>query len=981
MESGRIRVCPPPGPTRFLDGACPDQGGQGGQGGQMRASAPRTERPCSAGPCSRSRAGPAPLRPGPSAPSAPLGAASRGRRPRAFSEAATGAGPGATALCSERSGPSPSPSLSALMLAVLRLYEHRTNTDMWSFLLEPLRNLVPCEEVKIVVRCIAPPQVSSLGAHDREARRRVIAVTTVDRWPPERIEGHAALTQRIQVIPSHEAVRRNWDRYEVVQSHCDSPSAGRATCRACNVGGGLRCLAAVPLFDAGGNVLAVAKFVNRRLWSPDGQQQPSLEFSQLDLTMLSAFSAIFACVAPHPFLPLLGTGQLHRPQVKLFLGDYQMKVTLRWQVPVELRGQLCHEVCFGVVQHEDEFLGFAGPGRSQAHEELQMVPCGYLEPLEEDGAEASELTFEFEVPILHAGPDYAFSVRCRNQQMALDWSEPSMRVSTCLVPPYPEREGLRLTPLSESAVLLEWVPFRTCGELLLVEYRVVAQASQGQAGMQSPNGRSSEDLEPEELGEQVVACFVSDGKKQWEMTTVSYLQPNVSYSFAVEARYPHVGPRDFSRALRSESFCSPTADITLPAPQPLALDSASPVEVAGPGEAPQAPSPPLLLRWPYPKELSSQLVLQYRAATAAALNRFQVSMWNTVPANASVEARLRLQANGDPERLQLRLLRLNCECTALQLRVLMTQGRGRAASPPSAWFSPKPPSRPQGLELQLRPEAHGLSLHCRWEQPLQIRGPVDEDLGPVAYAVQHDFSRGNGIQATRFQVRLRWADQSTWEVLQPQLMPRPHGGSKDESMQAYDWIFRDPSWLLRPGARLEVQMRHSNAILWSSWSSSSSILVSVAPPRPTGALFLEEVSEYSATLCWPRCSPGESSLAMLDYWILCAESSSRLEWQTVGFLQDKEDVPELVCDAEGRNPATDVLRYAVHFLRPEKCYHFAVECRYSALPSLLAASATLRLEGEEATLRSRLPMRKPSVSVVEARSELRPGPGEAWHEP
>ena len=58
-------------------------------------------------------------------------------------------------------------------------------------------------------------------------------------------------------------------------------------------------------------------------------------------------------VAPHPFLPLLGTGQLHRPQaeyatlnatschwtlnpwlleVKLFLGDYQMKVTLRWQV-------------------------------------------------------------------------------------------------------------------------------------------------------------------------------------------------------------------------------------------------------------------------------------------------------------------------------------------------------------------------------------------------------------------------------------------------------------------------------------------------------------------------------------------------------------------------------------------------------------------------------------------------------------------------
>ena len=72
---------------------------------------------------------------------------------------------------------------------------------------------------------------------------------------------------------------------------------------------------------------------------------------------------------------------------------------------------------------------------------------------------------------------------------------------------------------------------------------------------------------------------------------------------------------DFSRALRSESFCSPTADITLPAPcpaaratlrrfgsprfagsfleapQPLALDSASPVEVAAPGEVRSVPSP------------------------------------------------------------------------------------------------------------------------------------------------------------------------------------------------------------------------------------------------------------------------------------------------------------------------------------------------------------------------------------------------------
>ena len=57
------------------------------------------------------------------------------------------------------------------MLAVLRLYEHRTSVDLWSFLIEPLRNLVPCEEVKIVVRCIAADGPLPLGSHDREARQ------------------------------------------------------------------------------------------------------------------------------------------------------------------------------------------------------------------------------------------------------------------------------------------------------------------------------------------------------------------------------------------------------------------------------------------------------------------------------------------------------------------------------------------------------------------------------------------------------------------------------------------------------------------------------------------------------------------------------------------------------------------------------------------------------------------------------------------
>ena len=184
-------------------------------------------------------------------------------------------------------GPPSHPSLSALMLAVLRLYEHRTNIDVWSFLLEPLRNLVPCEEVKIVVRCIAPPQVTSLGSHDREDPagtfrinfredmaslrsflriaafedfgrtvfffssalffsgpaaghrrddRRPLA-SGADRRPrrphaahpggPEGRRGRRGLltfanfsalslfSTDEEVIPSQEAVRRNWDRYEV----------------------------------------------------------------------------------------------------------------------------------------------------------------------------------------------------------------------------------------------------------------------------------------------------------------------------------------------------------------------------------------------------------------------------------------------------------------------------------------------------------------------------------------------------------------------------------------------------------------------------------------------------------------------------------------------------------------------------------------------------------------------------------------------
>ena len=185
-----------------------------------------------------------------------------------------------------------------------------------------------------------------------------------------------------------------------------------------------------------------------------------------------------------------------------------------------------------------------------------------------------------QVPILHAGPDYAFSVRCRSffslyslrcvsgdtsirqiqepadglglvgaagvlsslcflgvgrAALALSsWPRPGQCASppaSCHHTPKGRRkherqnlwngigslkhQGIRLTPLSESAVQpwplmrpyhlgalfaqcceemwlslrLEWVPFRTCGELALVEYRVVAQAAQSMRyqGLQSLN--------------------------------------------------------------------------------------------------------------------------------------------------------------------------------------------------------------------------------------------------------------------------------------------------------------------------------------------------------------------------------------------------------------------------------------------------------------------------------------------------------------
>lgn len=776
--------------------------------------------------------------------------------------------------------------------------------DLWTWLLEPLRSLVPCEEVKFVVRCLGPvPATPQLPfSHDAEARRRVTAITYVEKWPQQRIEGQAALMQRIQVLPSPEAARHDWQRFEVIQSHCASPGAGRAA-RHVKAGSDLRCLVAVPLLDGSGNVLAVAKFLNRRTRSADGWQ-PCFEFSQADLSTLAAFAAIFECVAPYPFLNLLGA-PLRRPQARIAINDFGLLATLQWHVPSELGGgPLSHEVWFGPVEEDDNFEGCAT--HATALRELwQRVPCGYMEPISEDD-DLENLTFQFDVPILHEGLTYAFRVRCRNQHTALDWSEPSLRVSACVVPPYPSQEAIQLLPISESAVQLEWAPFYASDGMSLVEYRVIAQAS-----------------DCSEASEQVVACFISDGSQATETATVTYLQPNVSYIFAVEARYPHVGSRDFSRGLNSEQFSFHTADLTLPAPQVLALDSA-PVEVAGASQG----AMPLLLRWPYPQELSSQLVLQYRSAMPVQprCGRYQVLMWNCIHPSACVQAQLR---SVDDEPMQLRVLRLNLQdCAAVQLRVLMPRGSGSTASPPSAWFCPQPPSRPQGMKLRLAVDGSGGGIKAlmSWEQ---VRAPRHaEELGAVACAVHHDFDRGNGPCATRFQVRLRMEGQ-IWEELQPQLLPRPRKDAiQQREAESYEWSFHDSR--LATLGQLEVQTRHGNAILWSSWSESSRLSVGLEAPRPVGALLLEEVTPYCVSLCWP---PFAASVQLpLEYRVQCRESDDRdLAWHTVGILE-----------ATGESDA--FLRHKLKFLRPEKSYQFAIECRYQSLPAVPGRLETTQIQ-------------------------------------
>jgi hypothetical protein len=882
--------------------------------------------------------------------------------------------------------------VSALMLTVLHTYEHRTQSELWEKLLEPMKNLVHCEDVKIVVRCYgpAPLEATTLGPFDPTLRRRMKPVTYVEQWSPQRIDGHAALTQRICRIPSTESNRSHWEQYEVTKSKVES----------------LRCVAAVPLFDADGNVLAVAKFVNR--CSLDGQ--PLMEFSRADLTALSAFSAIFACIIPHPFLGVPGAGLQRRPQAQILITDKRIDAVVTWQVPRELRGNLMHEIRYGEVDHDDAYVGRV------PQDNWPVLPCGVLEPI--SGQEDSEVQYQFVVPGLKVDSTYAFSVRLRNQSMFVDWSEPSMKLSTFLAPPHSiGQEAVQLFPLSEHMVQVEWCPFDTCDPgLHMIEYRVIARTvlRAGEVVRTETSGQGSlQNCESEiTADEQVVACFISHGENFRESATVANLQPNMTYNFAVEARYAWLGRREFSRALLSENFSFPTVDITLPAPQPLASDM---VSQCGPEftAAIHDRAASVILKWPYPSDLTPQLALQYRVASVAADHRgryeqgpsvaLQVSTWTNVRSSDCLQAQLVRDGVASD-------LRVLCDPAlegrlAVQLRVVMMP-HGSSASPPSAWFHPEPPPPPQQVVLNaISSDEEGCAIRVAWiENADNIFDSAYSDsgakeLGPVGYGVHHDFMRGHGPASNRFQVRLRAVSaagdpRGEWEELLPQMMPPrckqlpPYehtvdsrtGAPEMRAPRLYEWFLHEQRWFTQHGAYYEVQLRLGNLLSWSGWVKGNLVHIQCQPPLPClgSSLDLSDIRTDSVKLTWMPFMPAEDGLRLLEYRVMCLEfaESSNARLEVGGRLVSWRMLDSVTTEAEA---ATDTsgkvvpLHYTVRGLLPERRYHFAIECRYQGLPPAIAAACAGRIETTEAMVSRglRLAVVPESVSAVASLGQSR----------
>merc|ERR1740123_2468643 len=108
---------------------------------------------------------------------------------------------------------------------------------------------------------------------------------------------------------------------------------------------------------------------------------------------MSAFSAIFACVLPSPYLGLPGSGHPRRPDVQLSIADDNVGALVSWQLPCELSGQFVHEILYGITEYEDEFASCA---RAQ-QDNWTLVPCGVLEPLPQSEGQ-TEAHFEHRVP-------------------------------------------------------------------------------------------------------------------------------------------------------------------------------------------------------------------------------------------------------------------------------------------------------------------------------------------------------------------------------------------------------------------------------------------------------------------------------------------------------------------------------------------------------------------------------------------------------
>eukprot|EP00929_Paragymnodinium_shiwhaense_P031461 TRINITY_DN17616_c0_g3_i1.p1 TRINITY_DN17616_c0_g3~~TRINITY_DN17616_c0_g3_i1.p1 ORF type:complete len:2468 (-),score=493.74 TRINITY_DN17616_c0_g3_i1:65-7468(-) len=856
---------------------------------------------------------------------------SSARRPGSARSAAPPAGAG-------RAAGRDNPDVTcALMTAVLQVYEHRNSPDIWAKVLEPLRALVPCEEVKAVVKSIGPPPMDNVapGPFAPDIRWRTRAINFVEQWNPARIDGQAALTQRICKIPSQDATRFHWEQYEATK--CSSTGLSS-----------VRCLVALPLFDADGSVMAVIKLINRK-HSADGHS--GLEFTRSDITTLSAFSAVFACILPYPYLGLPGTGLARRPQAAIKLSDTGVSAVVSWQIPQGVQSNaLVHELLSGEVPHEDEYVGTA-----LSKDDWTFTPCGILESC---GGWEGEKRFEFEVANLKPNKNYAFSVRLRNSLMSVDWSEPSAKLSTYLVPPYSlGNEVVQLFPTSENSVQLEWVPFHTCDHSLrYIEYRIVA-STQGGVDSQTSLGEEGKD--------QIVGIQLSDGMSEKETAVVSNLQTNLVYTFYIEARYPYVGTREFTRVLVSERFFFPTVDITLPPPQPLASDVAmASAQLRGQTERPL----PIFVRWPYPPDLSPQLALQYRTACVAQAGsadglRLHVSPWSTVRPGDMVPATV----VHDEVATEVQVLRdpALSEKLAVQLRVVMMP-HGSHASPPSVWFHPDPPAAPESARTELVcSDADGVSLQVDWfarRDTFEGAGGQQDgsarELGPVGYSVRHDFSRGNGPAPTRLQVRIRAVSaegdpRSDWEELPARLLPPAIRQSVQQagglsSLNGYRILLNQHRHVTQVGVVFELHLRLGNALFWSRWAQCGVLRMQVAPPSPVpgDSLSLEEVRDESVRLCWQPFSPAEARLQALEYKVMCLElpDASDARPENGGRMVAWRAVDTLVMDADANVGVTAPLRYTVRSLLPSRRYLFAIECRYVGLPESLATHATARLE-------------------------------------